>query len=108
MSAVSLTAPLSFQIRSVVIVTHNKSDTNIRCEPPVVSLMAWSLHLISSVGEVVRDEKNAAKNPENALSKVVVDSDPLRYMTTFWQFPYAANRTEFSAMFAASAGDVPA
>jgi hypothetical protein len=39
-------------------------------KPGFLSLIAWSLHLISSVGHSVKDEKKAAQNPESALSKL--------------------------------------
>lgn len=60
------------------------------------------------VGQRVKDEKNAAKNPENALSRVDASFLPWSPVTRSWQTPYPQKRTEFSATFAMMAGIVPA
>ena len=58
------------------------------------SLNACNLHLTNSVGHKVNDEKNAAKNPENALSNVESHlSLPFNSAINFWQKPYAQNKT---------------
>uniref|UniRef100_A0A182JKP3 Uncharacterized protein n=1 Tax=Anopheles atroparvus TaxID=41427 RepID=A0A182JKP3_ANOAO len=87
--------------------TSPKDDIVGRDLPPAVasacdcvSRSACSLHLISSVGQRVKDEKNAARKPAVAFSSV--DSSVRFGLCT------AANNTEFSATFATTAGSVPA
>lgn len=54
--------------------------------------MACSLHLINSVGQSGKDEKNAAKKPALAFStsdNCLMDSLPETLATSFWHQPYA-------------------
>ena len=65
----------------------------------IISCMACCLHLISSVGHSVSEEKNAAALPAIAFWTTLRSSSvffPDNNITVFWQNPYAMNNTEFS------------
>ena len=81
-----------------------------------VSFSAWAsriacnLHLTNSVGHKAKQDQKAAKDPESPFSNADKFSTgfPEILATNFWHKELAANRIEFSAILAISAGLVPA
>ena len=81
-----------------------------------VSFSAWAsriacnLHLTNSVGHKAKQDQKAAKDPESPFSNADKCSTgfPEILATNFWHKELAANRIEFSAILAISAGLVPA